>query len=100
MGTQIEIDAGRLNSDKNAVTSELEQVRSELNLLQSEVTALNRSWRGTASEAYQARMAEDLESAIGVCTYLEEYVACMGEAVSAYSSCERSMEEIVSAIRI
>ena len=97
---QMEIDTSSLKTDRSTVKAELKQVLKEVTLLREDMAKLGQSWTGSASTAYQARMAEDVESTVSICTYLQEYLSCMTEAESAYTACEKSIRSIVNQIKV
>ena len=96
MSVRIGIDTDRLQADRSSVAQELAQIRSQLVQLRSDVEKMSQCWEGPAAAAYQARMTEDIEGALSVCGYLQEYLSCMERAQDAYSSCERRMEEAMA----
>lgn len=98
MSKVIEIETNALNSDKNCISEELQRIREDLQKLQQETESMNSAWEGPASTAYQAKMTEELENAMSVCSYLAEYVVCIEQAARAYVQCEQSVDSIVKRI--
>lgn len=100
MSKVIEIDTNALNSDKSSMSEELQQIQNELKALQDEMETMNSWFTGPAATAYRNRMAEEIENAMSVCTYLTEYISCMEQASRTYLECEQSVESVVNRIRI
>lgn len=96
---RIKMNTARLNQDMENMAGLLRGMKGELENLRQSAAQLDSMWDGPSSEAFKMAFQDDMGALAEVLDNLASIQAYGENARGKYESCERSVDNIVSAIQ-
>lgn len=96
----IEIETQQLDADGQNMQSNLSSVQNEISRLFEEMQQLDAMWDGPAKLTFKNQMLNDFDEMNSICSNLLEFINNMKSASKEYKMCEKTVAELISAIRI
>ena len=100
MERKIEVDTNMLGKDVASIQNEIRALRQESETLKSALTSLNSSWEGPAKTAFVQAVSDDLRQLGELIKSMESFTGLTDQARKDYDKCERTVGDIVSALRV
>lgn len=100
MADVIKCNTQKLDSDKNSVSKNLSDINKGIANLTRIINRIDSMWDGTASEAYKARIRNDISSLSSICKNISGIVTYEDNSVTEYNKSEKKISGIISSIQI
>ena len=97
---EIANELERFQSDISTFEEALKVIESNYKNMFSEIKALDAMWTGQAHDAFAVQFGQDAENMEEVLNYVKELLQDLQFAHKEYTSCERSVNDIVNSMRV
>ncbi len=100
MAATIEVNTGTLRTDIDSINSELKILRQDIVSLRNVAASLGNTWSGRAKDAFMVALNDDIGELERLVSELEKYTTRTNDVRAEYDSCENTVAQIISSIRV
>lgn len=98
--TEMANELERFQSDISTFEDAVKNITDNYKTMFSEIKALDAMWTGQAHDAFAVQFGQDAENMDDIISYIKEILEDLKFAHKEYTSCERSVSDIVNSMKI
>ena len=100
MADEIRCNTSTLTNDNHDVDGYIKKIRASKAQIENIVKRLDNMWDGDASEAFKARMSDQMNQLENYCVSLESVSNYEKKAVTEYEQCVKGVDGMISSIAV